>query len=747
MPVTNMNEPQQLELPQERPESADLLGYWRAIAKHKWAILGLALAVALLTSLVMSSIKPTYRATATALVEPNQNRIVSIEEAYSNVGAGREYLQTQAAIIKSSEIMEKVVAKLRLTTHPEFDPRQQEPPYWHKWLESIGIDPAQVGLEQVRPTVVDEAALAKRVAGAVGARVAVDQVRGSQLVRVSVTAYDPQLAATVANTVVETYIENDLEARYQMTRKASDWLSVRLSGLRQKVEASERALQEFREKERIVEAKGASGGGGTKGQFDELTRLQLEMRQRRSEAEIRYNQIKGVRGDYETVPAIVNNPIFSRARDAELEAEKRLAELRTRYGKEHPRMIAAEAELKAAREASRRAVETVLAGITREYEVTRANEAAIDKTLAQAMNEVENTNRKEFQLNLLEREVAGNRQIYDLFLGRLKETRVGGGDLSRTVARTIEPAVPNLAPFKPDKKRAIQTALIAALFAGMLLALLVEHLDNTIKTSGEVEGKLGLPVLAALPIITGKFKPERHFVENPHSMYAEAIRTARTGILLSAIDEPHKAIVVSSSVPGEGKTTVALNLAYAFAQTKRVVLVDADMRRPHIGRVFGKESTAPGLSNLVSGTSPAQECMFRVDESELYVLPAGVVPPNPLELLLSKRFEDTLHKLMDMFDMVIIDSPPVQLVSDAVVIARRCTGLVYVVKADDVPYQVARNGIKRVRQSLVNIIGVALNQLDFERADRYYGEYTGYAKYGYRRYYGSYGGKKRKQAA
>ena len=178
-----------------------------------------------------------------------------------------------------------------------------------------------------------------------------------------------------------------------------------------------------------------------------------------------------------------------------------------------------------------------------------------------------------------------------------------------------------------------------------------------------------------------------------------------------------------------------------------MVLVDADMRRPSIGKVFGKESTAPGLSNLVSGTSPAQDCMFRVDETELYVLPAGVIPPNPLELLLSKRFEETLQKLIGMFDMVVIDSPPVQLVSDSMVIARRCTGLIYVVKADDVPYQVARNGIKRVKQSQVNIIGVALNQLDFERADRYYGEYTGYAKYGYRRYYGTYGGKKRKKAA
>ena len=571
----------------------------------------------------------------------------------------------------------------------------------------------------------------------------------SQLIRVNFQSFDPNLAAKIANAVAETYIEADLDARYQMTQKASDWLSERMRGLRQKVEASERALQQYRERERIVDAKGLAQSGASN-RLADLSKAQIDARQRRNEAEIRYNQMRAANGGYETLPAIANNPTVLRMQDMETEAEKKLSELSKRYGKEHPRIVAAEADVRSARantrDAVRRAIETMVATVTKEYEAAKANEAAVERTLAQSKDEIQNMNRKEFQLNVLEREVTSNRQLYDLFLGRFKETSAAS-DLQNTIGRVIDPAIPSFAPFAPNKTKAVQMASVIGLALGILLALLIERLDNTIKTSGEVEAKLGLPVLATLPIITGKVRPERHFAENTHSIFAEAIRTARTGILLSAIDEPHKAIVITSSVPGEGKTTFAVNLALAFAQTKRVILVDADMRRASIGKVFGKESTAPGLSNLVSGTSPAQDCMFRVDQSELYVLPAGVIPPNPLELLLSKRFEDTLHKLMGMFDVVIFDSPPVQLVSDAMVIARRCTGLVYVVKADDVPYQVARNGIKRIRQSLVNIIGVALNQLDFERADRYYGEYTGYAKYGYRRYYGSDGGKKRKQAA
>lgn len=748
IPVNAVSEPQQLEAPPDRGESFDLLEYWRSVTKHKWAILGLALAITLLTFLVASSIKPTYRSTVTLLIEAGKNKVVSIEEVYAGMGGNREYFQTQAEILKSRELAEKVVVKLKLGANPEFDPRQQEPPYWKQWLASAGITPERFGFgeaEQKAPD--DKAAAQKGVIGAVQKRLQVEPVRLSQLIRLSFEAHDPELAAKVANTFAETFIESDLDARYQMTQKASDWLAGRLGGLRQKVEASERALQQYREKERIVDAKGLAQSGASK-QLEDLNKAQIEARQRRSEAEIRYNQIRAAGGNYETLPAIANNPAVLRMRDIETEAEKKLSELGNRYGKEHPRMVAAEADVKSARastkDAIRRAIDTTVTTVTKEYEATRSNEIAVEKTLAEAKDEIQNMNRKEYQLNVLEREVASNRQLYDMFLGRFKETNAAGS-LQSTIARVVDPAIPAFTPFSPNVTRTVQIAAVVGLVLGIMLALLIERLDNTVKTSGEVEGKLGLPVLATLPIVSGKIKAERHFSENVHSIFSEAIRTARTGILLSAIDEPHKAIVVTSSIPGEGKTTVATNLALAFAQTKRVILVDADMRRPSIGTAFGKESTAPGLSNLVSGTSPAQECMFRVDESELYVLPAGVVPPNPLELLLSKRFEDTMQKLIGMFDMVIIDSPPVQLVSDALVIARRCTGLVYVVKADDVPYQVARNGIKRVRQSQVNIIGVALNQLDLERADRYYGEYTGYAKYGYRRYYGSYGGKTRKK--
>ncbi len=756
LPIPSAADPRPLDTQEEDVgESSNLLEYWRTINKRKWSILGLALAITLLAYLFVSSIRPTFRAGTTILIEQQRNKIVSIEDLYSGV-SNRDNLQTQMEILKSRELAVKVAEKLKLARHPEFDPRQEEPPYWKRWLASAGLNLADIGLAAPEvdgvkdKDMASDAAVMPAVVGRILGQLSVEPTRNSQLVRVGFDSYDPQTAAGVANAVVETFIENDLEARYQMTRKASDWLSERIRGLREKGEVSERALQQFREKEGILVARGITQSDVT-GQLDEISTTFNEAARRRAEAESKYNQIRGIRSTsvaaYDSVPAVMNQPMFARTREAEIEMEKRVAELSSRYGKEHPRMIQAQAELKGAHENSRRALEIVLASIAREYETTRASEAAAERKLSKTKSEIQEFNRKEFQLTLLERDVAANRQLYEMFLGRSRETSAVG-DLQSTAARVIDPALPPGSPYKPDTRRMTLNALMAGLFVGVILALLLERLDSTVKTSADVETKLGLPVLASLPVISDRgVKVERIVEQNPQSMFSEGIRTARTGILLSSIDEPHRAIVVTSSVPGEGKTTFATNLALSFSQTRRTVLVDADMRRPSIGKLFGREPNAPGLSTLVSGNTPPTECVFKSEGTELHVIASGTIPPNPLELLLSKRFEDTLHKLQEMFEMVIIDSPPVQLVSDALVISRHCSGLVYMVKADDTPFQIARNGVKRVRRAQANIIGVALNKLDFERADKYYGEYTGYSKYGYKRYYGAYGGKKRKAAA
>ncbi len=721
-------------LPAEEPQEdrVELLEYWRAIARRKWSVIGLALSITLLTAVIVHSIKPVYRASAVILIETGKSKVVSVEEVYSGVSANREFFQTQAEIMRSRELVSKVVAKLKLAEHAEFDPRQREPSLWEKWT-------APLGLEGPKVEITEEAAELRAIGRVLGG-LTIEPMKNSHLLRVSFESHDRELAARVANAVADTYIENDLEARFQMTQKATDWLNSRVAGLRQKLSESEKALQAYRERERIVEAKGLDQSGSAKVLGDLFQKLG-EARQRRSEAEVAYNQVRALRGnaggDVESIPAVLRNPLFLDAKKNEADAEKRMSEVAQRYGKEHPRMLQAEAELKSSRDNTRRQVDIVVAGLAKDYEAARANEAAVERTLGEARGQVQGVNRKEYQLGVLEREVASNRQLYDMFIGRFKETTVTN-DLQSAIGRVVDRAQVPGGPVRPNTTKTIQTAFLLALLFAMAVALALDRMDNTIKTSSEVESRLGIGVLTAIPVISGgKNAAKKAYLKDPNSVFSESIRTARTGVLLSSIDEEHKVLVVTSSVPAEGKTTFAMNLAFAHAQTKRVLLIDADMRRPSIAKTLGLEKGTSGLSEYISGAAAAADVILPLEDTDAKLLPAGHAPPNPLELLLSPKFGLAIGKLKELFDVIVIDSPPVQLVSDALIISQHATGVIYVVKADDTPYPLAKRGLTSLRRSGAPLLGVALNQLDFKRADSYYGEYSGYAGYGYKRYYGS----------
>jgi capsular exopolysaccharide synthesis family protein len=378
-----------------------------------------------------------------------------------------------------------------------------------------------------------------------------------------------------------------------------------------------------------------------------------------------------------------------------------------------------------------------MASISREYEVVRANEQAVERSLGEARDQVQNINRKEYQLGILEREVASNRQLYDMFIGRSKEASATN-DLQTPVGRVVDRAPLPDSAVRPNKNQIVTTAFFAGLFLAVLCAILLDRLDNTVKTTEDVENKLKVPVLTSVPLITGrKDAVKLAYLSDPKSVFSESIRSARTGVLLSGIDAEHKVLVITSSVPNEGKTTFAMGLAFAHAQTKRVLLIDADMRRPTIAKTMGIEKGSAGLSDFISGTAQVSQVIHSVEGTTAKLLPAGHNPPNPLELLLSPKFSQALAKLKELFDIIILDTPPVQLVSDSMIVARHATGVIYVVKADDTPYPLARLGLKKIRLTGTPIIGVVLNQLDFKKADRYYGEYSGYYSYGYKRYYGS----------
>ena len=718
------------------PPPPDVVRYLRTLDRYKWGILMVVIAVGMLAAMYAYSLRPIYRSTATVMVEMGKPKVVSNQELYESfVGTTRDYFLTQFEIIKSRELAERLVRTMQLTKHAEYDPRQRAKPWYAAWL------PAQFLPAAPSVQAPNEEELVESVTSQVMAGITLQPVRNTQLVKLSFDSHDPVLAERVPNTLAMIYIVADLEARGDTTRQSMRFLRDQAVELKQKLNESEQALQDFRERERIVVAKGVAVSGAIR-QLEDLESALDDARKKRLDAEARYKQVNAARqaqpdAALESLPVVQSNSIMARFKEAEAEAERRVSEATKRYGPEHPKMVSAQSDLKAVRDNLRRQAGTVVEGVLKDYEVAKADEASMERALARAKVESQEYNRKEFTLARLEREVASNRQLYDLFTQRAKETNTG--DVPSAIARVIDVAKLPKGPSGPNKRNIIGIAMLVALAFAVAIALLLEQLDVTVKTSHEVESKLEVKAVGVLPRL--RLAPgahiERLIIEENHGPFAEGIRSIRSDLLLSGIDSPQKVVLLTSSLPEEGKTTVACNLAFAFSQIKKTLLVEADMRRPKIARVLGADAHRPGLSELVAGSAPLDECVYPADNSNLWVLQSGRVPLNPLELISSHRFGEVMDTLKKAFDVIIVDSPPLQLVSDALVLSQYATSILYVVKADSTPYPLALHGLtqmKRVNEPALVGLGAVLNQLDLDKANRYYGEYKGYGGRYYRRY-------------
>ncbi|MGH9906672.1 MAG: GumC family protein, partial [Pyrinomonadaceae bacterium] len=403
MSVDRLDQDAPLALNQVEDETPEFVEYWRTIMWRKWSILAFASCVAVMTYAVISQMVPLYRSSAIVLVETDRPKLVSIRDPHNGEGSYyREYFQTQAEVLKSRAVAERVVAKLKLAEHPDFDPRQRKPSGIQRWTSEHF--PSLAALYWKPTGALDEASRKEAVLDKFAQSLSVEPVRQSQLIKVSFASHDPKLAAAAANTTAEAYVQSDLDARYKTNERGGELINQQLAELKSKLGASEMALQDYREREGMLDSKSTLlGGAGS--QLDALTQRLVDARVRRSEAEQAYKQVKaGEATNYESLPAVVKSDSVQRAKAVEAEAEKKVAEASQRFGSEHPNQVAANSDLNAAQANTRRQIHNLVASVAKEYKAARETEKTLEEALARSKGTIQTLNRKEIQLGVLERE-------------------------------------------------------------------------------------------------------------------------------------------------------------------------------------------------------------------------------------------------------------------------------------------------------------------------------------------------------
>jgi len=710
----------------------DLRHYFSVFKKYLLRVTSLAIVVALLTAVVALNITPVYRSTATLLIESQQNKAVSFAEVYGLDSNRKEYYLTQFEILKSRSIAQIVIEKLNLKEHPDFI---GNPSAIRTFIKDVKQSLPFIPKKQIvtLSTTEQEKKELQALVSAFTKRLTISPIRKTQLVHISFQSSDPALAALVANTVGEVYIEQHLISKMGVTKEASGWLTTRLTDLRLRLDESEFKLQQYLESENLIDISGVLGLISKELEQTSVQLVVARNEKNKLESIIRVIDEYG-RDNLEVLQSISDITSHRAIQDIKrtlVTSELKLSDLAGVYGPKHPKLIAAKAELNSVQKNLSLQVQRLVTGVQKELNTGKRNVQALEIELTRIKKVYREITAKEYEYRKLSREVETNRNIYDTFFSRAKETEVTS-DFNAAVARFTDRAYKTTKPIKPNKPLLVILAFVATFGFGLVIAFVLDALNDTFKTASDIENKLSQRMLGLLPLVALKKNTAlmlHYFFEDHSNKFSESVRTMRTSFVLTQLDKASKVVEVTSTVPGEGKTTTATNLAFSLAQVEKTILIDADMRKPSICKRFNIPLYHPGLSNLITGTEQFADCIYQDEKSGLTVMPCGQIPSNPLELLLSPKFAVILAHLKKSYDRIIIDTPPVQAVSDSLVIAQQSDAVIYVVKSDDTRIGAVQDGIGRLINLNANIAGVVLNKVDTKKmaaSESYNGYYSDY---------------------
>lgn len=671
-----------------------------------------------LAAAVMAVVLPNrYEAETVIMLDPRKTRVTNVDAVVSGLTPDIASVRTEVDIIESRAVIDRVIKKLDLLNDPEFN-------------KDIG------GLwDWLFPSAPNEAEMAEqraKIARELLKNLSVKNDGRSFSITLGYSDGDPVVAAKIANAFADEYLVDQLEAKYETTQRANTWLASRLEQLRDDVQVAEKAVEDYKTKNNLV---GVGEETITQQQLVAINSQLVAARAERSQAEAKLRSTESLlsgKGNLEAAATVLSSPLIQSLKTQEAEVGRNVAELAGRYGDRHPSLINARAELRDIRAKISEEVQKIVHGMRNEVDIARAKVESLEKELATAEGRTGVGDQAMVMLRQLQREATANRTLYEGFLNRFKQV-AEQQDLQVADARIIARAEPPFRPYFPNVLVFVVVGFLLGALGGFVAILLLEYFDRGFRSVSEIERAAGLSGIGMVPALNdlGEQGPEDYVLAKSLSAYAEALRTVRTAIHFSNVDAPPKVVMVTSSVPGEGKTTFCVSLGRVLAKAgNKVLLIDADMRRPRVRAQSGADTAKPDLAQVLAGEASAGASIQK-DVSGMDMIIAHTKTPNPQDLLASQQMERLLQNLRTSYDLIIIDTPPVMAVADAAMVAKVADTCIYLVRWASTPREMVLNGLKQLRSFNVKIAGTVLTQVDLEQQSQY-----GYGDYG--TYYGQY---------
>jgi succinoglycan biosynthesis transport protein ExoP len=696
--------------------------FWRIVVKRFLTIISATIAVTVLTGIYTYRMAPVYRATSTVDVETDYPQLQTLSEVYRQPsGVDISFLTTQIQVLQSDSLAWTTLQQLGLDNGVPLNAE----------TKNSGQSPAQIA--GARKTAL---------IGGFKDGLTVEPLKDSHILAVSYESGDPELAATAVNKIVDNYIDANFQQRSDFTRRASGGMELQLQELKAKVEKSQQALVDY-ERQNLIVNVGEKGTINDE-RLEELNKDYTVAQTDRVQKQSVYQLAQANEGQ---VGIIVEDKVLQHLEEKCSDLKAQYADALSQYGPNFPKATRLHDQLTQMQSLIEQARKLAIAKVHNDYLAAMNREKLLGDALAKEKGDVGALNQRMIEHNILKREFEINQQLYESLLQRLKDATLSAS-LQVTNVHVIDPASIPSSPVRPNRRRNLAAGLLVGLIIGVTLAFIREALDSSVRTTEEAERLVNAPALAVIPsesegerrkrLGSGRLKgpAEQNGVglavlQRPSSPMAESFRSLRTSVLLSTAPRPPQTLLVTSAQMGEGKTSTSTNLAMSFAQRQGpVLIIDADMRRPAVAKTLGI-ANEKGLSSFLTGAHSLDDVLIQFERiPNLWILPAGPRPPDPAELLSSHMMDSTLKELMKRFTQIVVDSPPLLLVTDAVVLSAIVDGVILVVSSGTT----GRGALARAHRILENagsrVLGMVLNKVDM-RFDAYYGSYYGPYQQGY----------------